>query len=391
MNVREHILRQYYESSFGTQSPNPQAFNGSTFDEFLELFRIAFPAATARHAARMSPAHLGFRQLAETLQDPPTIQADSAPGYQYHARKAELDLDRLITADHDVQTLHLDRIRELRNLSALTNFPRLRRLWLIFCESTDEIGLQHTISLDELKLTNCSIPITRKLVAGVSAKNLYIENSQPSTFHLDQIPNPSIVERLTVLSPSISSYGQIRKMPLVYLYLANSNASDQLWKNLATCEKLTELIIAGRPFPPNVLPTCPALTHFTVEAFPEFRDLWITWATQHPYIKCKFLPRAALVPSFEKTTIAEVYRNIDILMTGKGKSPKYRASFLTSELIEYKKNLDSSVVEQILHQCIRKTNIKMDITSEADEVIIETNTLGNCKSIIDYVTDNVRG
>lgn len=388
MKVRKKILEQYYQHAFGIRVPDVSAYAGATFDEYFELIKISYPAVTPRKAAMNSPESLGFRQLVSSLDDNSNASPQVSLETGSYSRKAELDISQVQNPEQ-IQTLLIDKVKQVRNWADLDRLKKLCRLWVFLSGTQKETKELPTLALEEIKLVNCSIELAQMLLASVKAITVFIEDPEAPVVNLEWIKHVEKIESLTVLAACVVGYHKLTKMPLRYLYLANANTDSNLWSGISGCRRtLQELLMAGYPFAPSALPDMPALRRLTLEAFEESRDLWIAWAVQHPDIQCRFVPRASLSPWLEKQTIVEIYRSIPILQVGKGRSPLFRIGMAISDLCNgAAEDIDTDMLETSLTTYAKRQKMKVRITSNADELVLETSSVGNCRTMIDQSLD----
>jgi hypothetical protein len=138
------------------------------------------------------------------------------------------------------------------------------------------------------------------------------------------------------------------------------------------------------PFGPAVLPELRALRRLEVPAYPEYRKEWIDWAVAHPDVACRF-PRFEPPSKRPGVELAEVYRDVDILRTGKGKQVAYEiAANLVDDILDTDA-FDNGELEDRLRALAKAEGRKVQWDSESDTFVARAKDVETCRWLIDSV------
>lgn len=386
--IRPQVLRQYHEASYGKGEPNEQAFVQATFDEYFQLTRILYPAISRRRAAENSERE-DFRKLVDDL--PPEPPEPNRPqvlglGPGMFERKPTLDLSAVGLAG-DLQFLTLSRIKDVTGWKALSKLARLQDVFVVLSGSSETTPLDPPIQVEKLTVRSCEPACSEVVVRSISARDLTLEQSKASPLGLGLFQGQHRVEKLWLEAPSIQGLWHLEPLPLKELHLAGGVAPGHGLRSLldAHAKNLVRLgLTLNAPFGPSVLPELPALRRLWVSGYPEHREAWIDWAVAHPEVACRFSPYEppSKGPGVE---LAEVYRDVDILRTGKGKQVTFEiAANLVDDILDTD-TLDNGELEDRLRALAKEAGRKVQWDSESDTFVARAKDVETCRWLIDSV------
>lgn len=348
MTIRPQVLRQYHETIYGQDSPSPESFAQATFDEYFQLRRILASRISRRRAAETSP-RADFRKLAEDMPPDPPPGDTRLPNFAMFERKPALDLNGA-KLGRDIQNLTLSRIKDLAGWEALRKPEHLDWLAFVLCGSSETTPLVPPIQVERLDVNSCDPACTEMALRSVSARTITFEHAKSPPFDLGSFRGQTRAEKLWLMAPAFQGLWHLEALPLKGLHLSGGVAPGRALRSLldAHAKNLVELgLTLHEPFGPALLPELPALRRLEVSAYPEHREEWIDWAVAHPEVACRFsrFEPPSKGPGVE---LAEVYRDVDILRTGKGKQVTFEiAANLVDDILDTD-DLDNGELEDRL-------------------------------------------
>ena len=385
MAIRPHVLRQYHETSYGTSMMNPESFAQATFDEYFELRRIRSPLISRRWAAESAP-RADFRKLAEELPPDPPREDTLRTNSSMFERKPALDLHGA-KLGRNLQYLILSRIKDLTGWEALRKPEHLDELSFILCGSSEATPLAPPIQVEHLDVKSCDPACTELALRSVNARTIVFDYAKSSPFDLGVFRGQTRAEILWLMAPAFQGLWHLEPLPLKELHLSGGVAPGRSLRSLldAHAKNLVELgLTLHEPFGPALLPEFPALRQLEVSGYPEHRQAWVDWAVAHPEVACEFSPfePPSKGPGVE---LAEVYRDVDILRTGKGKQITFEiAANLVDDLLDTD-DFDNGELEDRLRALAKEEKRKVQWDSESDTFVARAKDVETCRWLIDSV------
>jgi hypothetical protein len=383
-SIRPKILKQYYERAYGQQFMREEAFLGATFDEYYHLQRIQFPRMSRRKAAEQSGKQEYLKQVASLPPDPPRV-SESLPHHCLIARKPDVDLAQA-GIEAEVQNLTLDRVKAVTGWEALRQQTKLESLNLILWAGERGELLAPPLSLPNLDLRSCSLECTRWLLESTRVRSLYVQLEEAEPLDLSPLEAHTRLEKLRTNAGQLRGVGRLAKLPLTRLFLSRVVPGVALHRVLqARADSLLELgLMSDEPFGPSLLPELPSLERLEVPAFDVARAEWIDWAVAHPQVACRFLPLEE-EPKKQVVRLAELYRDIDILLLQKGKQTSFEVAGNLVEDVLDTDELDNGELEDQMRALAKKEGKKAQWSSERDTLVMQAKDIETCRWLIDSV------
>ncbi len=391
-SIRPEILRYHYSSRLSDDSITLW-YQGATFEEYFELCKIMSPGVTRWTAARSSPSDGVGHFLAELekLGAEPvkvkTVELDLP--YVRFVRQKECDVasrELPIDAVH----IHLDRIKNVKSWSDLDRFRLLNSVSATLCGTEDSTPCESRRSLAIVDVCDCSPRFERVLLQSTSSAKISIGYS--TVFDLDLLRDHTELEELFLSSQLARNFDALAALPLRDLHVSSVHMDKRVTQTLIKLKKtLTELSLVGtEPFGPDVIPLSQLkkLTRFSVTVDPEFRDAWleVACASPHIYFDMSYAAAHDDEPK-QKVTVAEIYRDIDILEIKKGKKTLFE---LSGEMTEYAEERgfegDNGDLEDELKERARAFKVRgLKWSSEGDTLVVQAAKIEALRWVIDAI------
>ncbi len=300
--------------------------------------------------------------------------------------RKELDL-REVELLPGVRSLILDRIRTLNGWEGLRRLECLTHLSFTLCGTNDNFSISPLVSVDELRIVSGTSNLLKVLLQSVQAKNIYIDHENSATVDLSLLKEPTQLESLTIFCGIVRGLAAIQDAPIRELYVSNIHIDEKFGELLSaranTLESLT--ILNARPFGPDFLKPLRSLKRFTIPGDLEYRDVWIRFAVENPFIGCRFIRRESVSSKTKHVKPEEIYRGIDILqITTLEKTYFQIASNVADEILD-QESLDNEIIEDKLKLAARRNRKRIRWSSELDALVAQTEDLNTCRWIIDQV------
>ncbi|EMN82755.1 hypothetical protein LEP1GSC106_1140 [Leptospira interrogans serovar Grippotyphosa str. UI 12764] len=352
-SIRPKVLQKYHETTYGGLPLSAEAIADATFEEYYALYRLEYPKVS-RWRAAMSD----FRSL--TSQFKPDM-------------KSPLQM--------------LDWPQLIRGWEGLRRLECLTHLSFTLCGTNDNFSISPLVSVDELRIVSGTSNLLKVLLQSVQAKNIYIDHENSATVDLSLLKEPTQLESLTIFCGIVRGLAAIQDAPIRELYVSNIHIDEKFGELLSaranTLESLT--ILNARPFGPDFLKPLRSLKRFTIPGDLEYRDVWIRFAVENPFIGCRFIRRESVSSKTKHVKPEEIYRGIDILqITTLEKTYFQIASNVADEILD-QESLDNEIIEDKLKLAARRNRKRIRWSSELDALVAQTEDLNTCRWIIDQV------
>lgn len=392
-SVRPSILKQYYERTYD----NPgfaHEFDGGELDEYVAVLQAKWPAISRRKALEMSPQFgVGhFRKELENLEPesaPREKTEQELPFWVPIEKMAECELSQA-AIDPRVQSLWLNRVKLVRGWSELSSYPHLKILSVTLCSTNDLLEPAPRLRLWEVSISDCSSQVEQVVLRGTRAPKVSVRYSR--LFDLQHLQGNSELSSLFVGAQLVRNVHALRHLPLERLRIGSVCCDERLTQLLqALSSTLTDLQLTGtEPFGPDLIPLrdLKKLTHLRVPAYPEYREAWLATACANPHIYFDMSYTAAHEePAKQNVTVAEIYRDIDILEIKKGKKTTFEVS---GEMTEYAEERgfegDNSDLEDELKERAKTAKVKgLKWSSEGDTLVVQASKIEALRWVIDAI------
>lgn len=393
--IRPEILRRYYEATFGKQGPSEEAFQGATFEEYFDLYRIAFPAVS-RYQAATSRRNRAFLHMADRFAHeqggPMAEKAASAsappPNRAEFRRKPEVDLAAQ-AMDENIESLLLDRVKMVKGWKGLLKLKRLRRLSLILCDTEEEAPDGKPIKVEEVAVNECSQRALEVALAITRTRIAKIHHLESATVDLSPLRDHRELGVLLNHYGFALGLGSLKGLPLEKVHLADAVLDGEFRKALFSWkETLVALsLMRQEPFAPSDLPVLPGLRRMKVPAYSEFRTAWIDHAVANPKIRFEFPPQEEPPAKAPRAKVAGIHRDIAILKVAKGSKGWHEAWSDFTGLAQVYKGLGNHDLRDKLETWAKQGKVKAEFASEADELLIKASSMETVKACIDALLD----
>ena len=292
MKVRPEILRSYYAKAFAGDLNH--AYEGATFDEFVELLRISYPGMQQSTAASRA-AVFGRRDLVgHEFEDDhhPTVPklelrrlSEQFPAV-FVQKSGPVDLRQtVVDGKTQILTCHTNQID---GWSALRWAERWRYLGFLLCKSNDFVPAEPPVPCDEVESSSCDDVCLTTLARSIKPTKLSVAHERPVDCML--FANHDTLAELSIDSPLTHGLDSLRTRELRSLFVTNVPAIEYVNELLAANRRYLAALslYVTSPFSPVDLPDLPALRRLSVRAYPEFRAAWLDFAGEHDSIAVEF-------------------------------------------------------------------------------------------------------
>ena len=286
VKVRQEILRHYLEALFDGELP--RRFAGATFEEYVALLRLRYPATTQRWAVDMAGSH-GRPDLMRHPIDEPAAAATGAfapPDDELASLGDPRTLVRVLRrGPSDLRQVLVAGARALECVnatiggwSALSKGSPWLHVELRMCKGDGVEWVAPPVETRVLRVVSCDDDCLASAVGSTSARILDVHHAAPLDLRL--LAGHSHVERLRVGAPVVHGARALSIKGLRVLSLVGASFDDEaralLEANAATLETLT--LSGPLGFAPDWLPPLPRLKLLIVTADPRHRAAWIAYA-----------------------------------------------------------------------------------------------------------------
>lgn len=392
-SIRPAILRQYYETTFGSDALPREAFAGATFEEYLELMRFTFPGITRYRAALRSHGGI-FKHLAEgfkaeeTEADPPrseTRMQEAGQGETLEFRNLPLLGLRKALKGKAPGALVIDRVKNVMGLTALGALKDLKRMRLLFCGTDGEITGIPGFAVEDLELTECAQAILEGVLPAAKSKRLRITHLDSATLDFNLIQGYRKLRRLVVDYGFVLGIGHLRGCPMEEAFLPDLAVDEEFFATLGSWKKTLRLLHASprQPFGPDSLPDLPHLREMEIPGHLELRKPWVDFAMARTEVRFTFssLPGAPDKAPFAK--VGEVHRGYAILEFSKGSKRWYEIAADFTERAKGAKDRDNHDLRDRLESWAKTGKLKAEFSSEAAQLVIRAPKAETVKACID--------
>lgn len=354
-------------------------------DEWVHFAQLHYPLMTKR-AALLASQRPDIRRVGAAMPRDEAASPTADRSQETIERKASVDL---VTAkvDPKCQELTLDRVKNVTGVAALKRLRALEALWLIVCDSTDEVAKKPMVQLTELHLESVTPRCLRAALSHVSASDIDIGGFESTVNLRNVLRFQRKVRVLGVAAPLVRGVAALREHPLEELALSEVTVDDE-WRDTfkALAPRLRRLVISSsESFGPDdvgSISRAKALRQIRVPVFRDREDEWLDFAAAHD--KIGFVFDVAPEPNAKKETItlAELHRGVDILRCAKGKKVQFEvADDLASRRRSYKG--DNGDLEDEVRAAARGVKREVQWGSESDTFVARVADLETARWVID--------
>jgi len=188
----------------------------------------------------------------------------------------------------------------------------------------------------------------------------------------------------------------LERLPLKRLVLSNVEVDDE-FRRLLTAHKdsLSELCLENeKPFSPDAITQLSmpnSLRLFKIPGYVEYRSEWIDFAVSHPHISFDFDSVKEPFKKMPKVEVVEIYRGVDILKLQKGKKVSFEVwGNLAGDLLK-SEEMDNHDLGDLVRSIATKEKKKVEVSSSADELVIQTTRMEDSKWCIDRILEKEKG
>ena len=387
--VRLKILKAFYENLFGSDVPSSRAFQGASFEEYYALLRRFYPNISRWKAANRSKIP-ELNKLAETFPPDPDPSSEKREKQKriraVFRRKNTVDL-ALEKLPEGLQSILLDRIKEIGNFSVLAQKEKLDTVNVILCGSRGREIPAKAVSISELRLFEPQYELMRTVLSTVSPTKLTLAFKERPVFDLRWLPISPSMNSLWIEAGMVKHVDCLASSAIVKLMLSNTVLDDVFRTTLQSMHGTLQSIRLHNsdPFLPGALPpldSMETLLQVTVPAYPEHKEEWVDFAVSHPGIDFRFPSPDSVVLPKQSLRLFSVYRNVDILSEKKGRSENYLICINFAGDILGQKGSNHEIADYLKQKAVENKK-RFTIHSSSDELMIHAKKFEDCLWAVD--------
>ena len=387
--VRSSVLEAYYRDLFGADVPSSKAFQDATFEEYYTLIRRIFPKISRWNAAKRSKIPELNRMAQTFTPDPaPPVGKEKKPKRirAVFRRKPAVDLAQEALPE-GLQSILLDRIKEVKNIGVLAHKNQLEDIRALFCGSSGCERPEKAVPIQELYLIGPQHDLMRTIVSTFQPVKLTLEYKDRSVFDLRWLPISPAMVNLWIWAGIVKHVECLASSAIANLMLSNVVLDDVFRTSLQSLHASLQCLRLHNndPFLPSALPplnSMEALVQVTVPAYPAYKAEWIDFAVSHPGIDFRLPSPDHVVTAKPEIRLCELYRNVDILLEKKGRSLNYLICINFAGDILGQEGSNHEIADD-LKQLAAQNKKRITIHSSSDELTIHAKKIEDCKWAVD--------